>query len=253
MSPHTLSEGVRGYLAPLAQGALNLLFPPRCAGCDSFGSRFCRSCQAQVEPLLPPICWRCGRPNPPASVCPTCRRSVSDLSSIRSASLLDEPLRSAIHDFKYRGARELAGPLASLLLACWNRSHLSGDALVPVALHQRRRRERGYNQAALLARELGKRLDCPVMEGALRRDRETLPQVGLDARRRRENVTGAFCCTLGAVRELHIMLVDDVCTSGATLEACAAALRGDGQAASVRALTVARARGLDDRTTSATR
>ena len=252
MSPHQLSAGIRGYLAPLAQGALNLLFPPRCAACSSFGSRFCPSCQAQVEPLLPPICDRCGRPNPPASVCPTCRRSATALDSIRSASLLDEPLRSAIHHFKYQGARELAGPLASLLLACWSRCQLSADALVPVALHRRRRQERGYNQAALLARDLGKALDCPVIEGALQRDRETLPQVGLNARRRRENVTGAFSCTPGAVSGLRVVLVDDVCTSGATLEACAAALRTDGQAASVRALTVARARGLDDQTGSAT-
>jgi len=252
MSPHPLSVGVRGYLARLAQGALNLLFPARCAACDSFGSRFCLSCQAQVEPLLPPICDRCGRPNLPAIICPTCRRSATPLASIRSASLLDEPLRSAIHHFKYRGARELAGPLASLLIACWNRCQLSADALVPVALHRRRRQERGYNQATLLALHLGAALDRPVIEGILRRHRETLPQVGLNARRRRENVTGAFSCTPGAASNLRVILVDDVCTSGATLEACAAALRSDGRAASVRALTVARARGLNDQTGPAT-
>jgi len=250
MSPHPLSLGVRGFLAPLAQGALDLLFPPRCAACDSFGSRFCQSCQAQVEPLLPPVCRRCGRPNAPAVVCPTCRHSATSLVSIRSASLLDEPLRSAIHHFKYRGARELAGPLASLLLTCWARNHLSADALVPVALHPRRRQERGYNQATLLARDLGEALDCPVIEGTLQRNRETLPQVGLNALQRRQNVAGAFSCTSGAVVNLRVMLIDDVCTSGATLEACAAALWTDGQAASVRALTVARAKGLNDYTGS---
>jgi ComF family protein len=137
------------------------------------------------------------------------------------------------------------------MLDCWDRFHLSADALVPVALHRRRRRERGYNQATLLARELGRSLACPVMEDILRRDRPTLPQVGLNSRERRENVAGAFSCDKGAAQTLSIMLVDDVCTSGSTLEACASALRARGQATSVRALTVARARGLDDKTFSA--
>lgn len=251
MSPHLLSEGVRGYLAPLAQGALDLLFPPRCAACGSFGSRFCPTCLAQVEPLLPPVCRRCGRPGSPAHICRTCRGVATRLVSVRSAALLDEPLRSAIHEFKYRGARELAAPLAGLMMDCWYRFHLSADCLVPVALHRRRRRERGYNQATLLARELTKGLAFPVMEDLLRRDRPTLPQVGLNSRQRKENVAGAFSCDDGAAEGLRLMLVDDVCTSGATLEACASVLRAQGRATSVRALTVARARGLDDKTSSA--
>jgi ComF family protein len=164
---------------------------------------------------------------------------------------LDDPLRSAIHEYKYRGARELATPLAGLMLDCWHRNHLSADGLVPVALHRRRRRERGYNQATLLARELAQGLPCPMMEDVLHRDRPTLPQVGLNSHQRKENVAGAFSCAEGAVEGLRIMLIDDVCTSGATLEACASTLRAQGRAQSVRALTVARARGLDDRITSA--
>jgi len=248
MSLRTLSTGVRSVLQPLAHGALDLLFPPRCAACKRFGSRFCASCLAQVEPLLPPVCHRCGRPRRSDDICPTCRQAPASLDGIRSASLFDEPLRSAIHHFKYLGARELAQPLSTLLMDCWQRYSLSADLLVPVALHKRRVRDRGYNQSELLARELGALCKRPVETGTLRRVRDTLPQVTVGARQRQENVAGAFRCSSGAVRGLRVVLVDDVCTSGATLEACATALRAEGQAASVRALTVARARGLDDRT-----
>ena len=244
----SLIAGVRSQLAALAQGALDLLFPPRCVACGRFGSLFCASCLAQVEPLLPPMCKRCGRPTPSGSICSLCRRMPSALDGIRSAAMFEEPLRSAVHHFKYNNARELAAPLASLLRDCWHRLPLPGDVLLPVPLHERRRRERGYNQAALLARELGQLLDMPVIEEAVQRERQTLPQVGLSARERRENVAGAFHCPEGAMRGRRVVLIDDVCTTGATLGACATALRQDGQAAAVWALTVARARRLDDAT-----
>lgn len=242
----------RKYLAQLARGALDLLYPPRCAGCGRLGSLFCASCLAQVEPLRPPICEHCGRPASSVGLCPFCRRTPSALDGIRSAAIFKEPLRSAIHHFKYYGGQALAEPLASLLRDCWLRQSLPVDVLVPVPLHERRLQERGYNQAALLARELGRSLGLPVVEQVLHRVRETLPQVGLNARQRRENVAGAFHCLNGAMRGRSVLLIDDVCTTGATLEACAVALRQEGKAAAVWALTVARARGLDDGSLSLT-
>jgi ComF family protein len=114
------------------------------------------------------------------------------------------------------------------------------DVIVPVPLHPARLRRRGYNQAALLARELGRRVGLPVEERALQRVRATRSQMRLSAADRRRNVQGAFRCADGRVRGRRVLLLDDVCTTGATLEACADALRAGG-AESVWALTLARA------------
>lgn len=118
---------------------------------------------------------------------------------------------------------------------------MPADVIVPVPLHASRLRERGYNQAALLARELAQRAEIALNERTLVRKRATAPQVELSAKERRENVHDAFCCSDDGLAEKHVLLVDDVCTTGATLEACAIALRKSG-ARSVQALTLARAR-----------
>jgi len=165
---------------------------------------------------------------------------------MRSATMFDAPVRSAIHHLKYKNVRDLAQPLALLLVDAYRRMPLPADCIVPVPLHKRRARERGFNQSALLARELGQLTGLPVAHEALLRAKYTVPQIGLDARERVENVRDAFRCTAGAFSGQRVLLVDDVCTTGSTLEACAAALHEEGGAASVWALTVARARGLDD-------
>ncbi|MDY7080323.1 MAG: phosphoribosyltransferase family protein [Chloroflexota bacterium] len=115
------------------------------------------------------------------------------------------------------------------------------DIIVPVPLHIVRLQERGYNQAALLAREMAHQVGLTVDEQSLVRQRETASQVDLDARQRRQNVHAAFCCSGNGLVGRRVLLIDDVCTTGATLEACAAALY-EGGARSVQALTLARAR-----------
>jgi ComF family protein len=115
---------------------------------------------------------------------------------------------------------------------------LAADLIVPVPLHPKRQAERGYNQSALLARELSRQVGLPVAPAELVRTVRTRPQVGLNRDERRANIAGAFRCA-GKVTDLRIVLVDDVCTTGATLEACAAELRSAG-AAHVVGLTVAR-------------
>lgn len=255
MSPALLlrsrSTELRDRLAHWTRGALDLLYPPRCVGCGRHGSLFCAFCLARVELLRPPVCQRCGRPVSVAGLCSFCRHTPSVLDGIRAAAIFAEPLRSAIHHFKYENRQALAEPLTSLLQDCWQRQPFPADVLVPVPLHERRLRERGYNQAALLARELGRLLSLPVVEEAVRRERETRPQVGLTAPERRENVADAFHCSNGAMRGRRVLLIDDVCTTGATLEACTAALRQEGEAAAVWALAVARPWGLDDGSSAA--
>jgi len=233
--PHT-----REKLRSVWRILLDLIFPPRCVGCGRWGSLLCDHCLSAVSWLCPPVCTRCGRPQARSWLCPDCRRSSPPLSAIRSAVIFEGPLRQAILHLKYRGQRELAQPLGTLMARAWPRDAMRGDCLVPVPLHPSRERARGYNQSRLLAEALSEQIGLPVVHGAIRRIRATRPQVYLKARDRRENVKGAFVVDGTSLRGRRPILIDDVCTTGATLAACAEALWTAG-AEDVRAYTLARA------------
>ena len=134
----------------------------------------------------------------------------------------------------------MAKPLGGLMAAYWQQHPMTVDVIVPVPLHADRLRERGYNQAALLAHELARQARLAVDEQTLVRKRATASQIKLDAKQRKENVHDAFYCSDSSLAGKRVLLVDDVCTTGATLEACAIALQESG-ALSVQALTLARA------------
>lgn len=222
-------------------GLLDLLFPPRCVGCRQMGSYLCTRCQAELELLEPPLCPHCGRSNASGGLCPHCQRDPLQIDGVRSVAYLDGVLRQAIHCLKYNNLQELAIPLGRFMGEYWVRNHIPAEVIVPVPLHISRLRERGYNQAALLARELGKSIGLPVSENSLVRVRATRPQVDLNAQEREENVRNAFRCANTELKHKRVLLVDDVYTTGATLEACSVALRQVG-VRSVWALTLARAR-----------
>ncbi len=162
------------------------------------------------------------------------------VDSIRSVALFKGVLREAIHGLKYENVRDLAGCLGDMLADYWRDHNWSADALVPVPLHPRRQRERGYNQSLLLAKRVESETGVPVVSGVLRRHRYTMSQTHLGASERRENVAGAFSCVDDRLAGKSVVLVDDVCTTGSTLESCSVALYTGG-ARSVRALTLARA------------
>jgi ComF family protein len=189
---------------------LNLLFPPRCVGCGAHGAWLCPSCQDEILFFEPP--W------------PALLDEIDPLQGVRAAAHLSGPLRQAIHRFKYRGLRALSPVLGEMLFDCWDAEPWPVDVIVPVPLHPQRQRERGYNQSALLARELARHTGLPVAEGTLLRITPTPPQVGLKALERAENVRGAFRCQDDALAGKQVLLVDDVLTTGATLRACADAL-----------------------------
>jgi ComF family protein len=174
--------------------------------------------------------------------CGRCRRGLSAVGSGASLGPYEGALRTAIHELKYGGQRRVAARLAEAALGEAAVSALvePGAILVPVPLHPRRRRERGFNQSELLAREIGRRTGTPVAPAALVRRADTPAQTGLSAAARRANVKGAFAVRQRArVAGRVIVLVDDVLTTGATAQACARALR-EGGAADVRLLTMAR-------------
>ncbi|MGH2365338.1 MAG: ComF family protein [Chloroflexota bacterium] len=159
---------------------------------------------------------------------------------MRAAARYELLLREAIHRLKYSGHRGLAVELAAWLEVAAAAYMDQVEALVPVPLHPARQRARGYNQSALLARELGQRCHMPVEDELLARVVDTRDQVKLTRVERQRNVRGAFACARpSAVAGRSLLLVDDVCTTGSTLLACAAALTAAG-AGSVRAVVLAR-------------
>ena len=217
---------------------LDLLFPPRCAGCGRSGSWLCPACISEIEFIEPPLCSRCGLPSV-ESPCLSCRIDPLAIDGIRGVGYLRGPLKRAVYQFKYRQKRKLALPLADLMHHYLSENPLPAELIVPVPLHLDRLRERGYNQAALLARGLSERSGLPIEEESLVRIKETAPQVALKADERRKNVRGAFRGQDENLRDRQVLLIDDVCTTGATLEACAEALHEKG-ARSVWALVLAR-------------
>jgi ComF family protein len=200
----------------------------------------CATCWASVAVFSPPLCPRCGYPVSSSRVCVGCRE-LRALDRALALGPYEGVLRDVLHALKYAGRRSAAPVLATLLLErCPDILH-GADAIVPVPLHPWRGWTRGFNQAALIAVHLG----WPVWR-LLRRRRHTPPQAGLSAAERRRNVRDAFALTLRArtrrpslARAATLVLVDDVCTTGATLDACAAVLKAHG-AREVRALVVAR-------------
>jgi ComF family protein len=227
-------------IAHHAQRALlDLLFPPRCVTCRRVGEWFCVSCRAAVEKIQPPFCERCGRLLPQRE-CIYCQKLPLHIDGIRAVAFFEGNLREAIHAFKYKACTELAQIFGGMLSDYLSTHRLLVDAVVAVPLHAERERARGYNQSLLLARALAVQRQLPVWEKALMRVRDTRPQVELNASERRENVRAAFAAT-SRVAGARVLLIDDVCTTGATMDACSVALKDHG-AQSVWGLALARPR-----------
>lgn len=209
-------------------GLLGLLFPDRCVGCDATGSLLCADCCARLRPYPQGARQMAGRD----------LAAGGGLDDAAVAFVFEGPMRAAIHRLKYDRIRRMAEPLGDLLAEHLRRHPLPADALVPVPLHERRRAERGFNQSELIAQRLAAQTGL-LLTTALVRGRDTAQQVGLDAAARQGNVQGAFGWQGRRPPPPRLLLIDDVLTTGATLGACAEALRSAG-AREVRALVLAR-------------
>lgn len=227
-------------LVKLKGAALDLFFPQKCLGCEREGELLCAACRKALPRIVNPICPKCGRPQSSEIMCPGCTGWQASIDGIRSPLRFTGIVREAIHQLKYKNIRSLAEPLAAILTDYLIQNKIPAQILVPVPLHPKRLRERGYNQSSLLARKVGKWVNLPVKEDCLTRTKFITPQAktqSVDERRR--NVLNAFTCFNANMQNTQVLLIDDVSTSGATLNSCAQALKGAG-ASTVWALTLAR-------------
>jgi len=224
---------------------LDALFPLDCVAClqpvrgrTAALGPLCEACRATAAPPRPPLCPRCGVPLRSAGTavepetCGACRAHPPAFAVARGAAVYAPAdaragLVTALHAFKYRGERTLARPLAALITERLSIPH--GVLVAPIPLHRTRLRERRYNQAALLARALTERVPRPIALRAVVRRLPTAPQAGLDAAQRRANLADAFAVACPeAIANRHVLLIDDVITTGATADACARAVLAGG-------------------------
>jgi ComF family protein len=220
--------------------ALDLLFPRWCVGCGREGDFICPECLKSLPRITPPLCPRCGRPQLNAVVCPVCVGWQASIDGIRAPFRFDGAIRQAIHELKYNNLRAIAPLLGRWLADYLNTNPLPVEVLVPVPLHRKRLRERGYNQSRLLALELSRLSGLPLVDDCLVRELHTTPQARTNnVEERRRNVAEAFACRDRRLKDKKLLLIDDVATSGATLDACASALKESG-ASSVWGLVLAK-------------
>lgn len=259
-------EQIRGgpsalRLSRLGRALLDALFPLRCGACgawldaadpeDPLSRLLCPDCRASLRLIGGPVCSCCGQPFASEAVgdhlCGACLAHPPAYAMARSAGIYGPPLKTLIHKLKYRRQLRLARPLGEILGSAFRRhwQHREVDLIIPVPLHRRRLRERGFNQVQSMLRCWPHRFPAPspvpIAGDILVRVRHTASQAGLDRQERRRNMHGAFRVKRpGAVTGRSVLIVDDVMTTGATVAACAEALARGG-ARRVDVLTLARA------------
>jgi ComF family protein len=229
---------------PLIASLINILYPSRCPLCEGTSHKFicsplCKDCWSHIRQYTGPSCRICALPfsSELSSICAQCFQKLPPFSKVINFGIYEGALAEAIHQLKFQGVRRISKPLALLIS---NMSIPVVDGIVPVPLHIKSLRERGFNQSLLVARKLSRSLRIPLFMDMLIKKKETPPQIGLSARQRRGNIRNAFSVT-GDVKDMRILLFDDVMTTGATVRECSRELLKAG-AREVIVLTLARSR-----------
>ncbi|MCR4999608.1 MAG: ComF family protein [Lachnospiraceae bacterium] len=219
------------------EATLDLLFPPRCVGCDEVLSEenrksgFCNKCKENIHPVVEPLCRKCGKQIliEEAEYCRDCLRLPHHYNQGRGVFSYEGPMKDGMYRLKYGNRREYAKTIIRVALEQhedWLR-HMRPEVIVPVPVHPKKLRKRGYNQAEVLARELSNKTGIPV-EPLVERRVDTLPLKELTPEKRRKNLKNAFNIRKNGVKFKKVLIIDDIYTTGATVDAIAKLLLDSG-------------------------
>ena len=215
---------------------LQLIYPRRCPFCDEpvLGKEefVCADCKVRIRVVKEPYCMKCGKElnRSEAEYCADCKKYPHKYDRGRSLLVYEGPVKRSVYRFKYAGRKEYAGSYAGLMEAELGDfvREISPDALIPVPLHRKRFRKRGYNQAQLLAKEIGGRMGIPVLGATVQRVKNTVPLKTLERVRRQNNLKKAFKINGNDVKLNTVIIIDDIYTTGSTMDALSAVLRRAG-------------------------
>ena len=216
---------------------ITLLYPRRCPLCQDIltdkAALICMKCRTKAVPIRGPKCKTCGKPvaSLETEYCPDCQEKTHFFTSGRAVFLYEKEIRKSVYQFKFHNKREYAGFYVSEMervcgdeIRTWN-----PDVIIPIPMYKRKKRQRGYNQAQVIAQVIGKELDLPVVEDLLIRNRKTVAQKQLGSRERAKNLENAFKISQRWINKQEtlkkILLVDDIYTTGSTLDVCAKVLK----------------------------
>jgi len=201
------------------------VYPPECAGCGRIGYRFCPQCLSEVNIFTGNHCLTCGRSIPSTQkYCPTCKESKSAIIDLCSWAKFEGPLREAIHRFKYQQNIALGDYFSEFLLTLIEKRRWEFDLVVPVPVSKSRLKTRGYNQSALISRPIARYFSVDHSNHVLMRVKETESQFSLTAIERYHNMEDAFLGFPAKLNDRRVLVVDDIITTGATMNQCAKAL-----------------------------
>lgn len=229
---------IRNFLQTMKKAdekILDLLYPPRCPICDKVilpKDNICPACRKKIHTTAEPVCMKCGKPlsNERKEYCFNCGKRNYNFTQGKALWIYEKEVKMSVYRFKYQNKREYGKVYASEIVKRYGGwiENKKIQAIIPIPLHRNRKRKRGYNQAEVLAKEIGRILDLPVDTKLLIRVRDTKPQKMLDDAERKNNLKKAFKITENIVQLNHILLIDDIYTTGSTLDAAASALKAAG-------------------------
>lgn len=223
---HTEKKKIRQWMDIAKEGLLDFVYPPRCPGCDKLlfgGEIICTECCTKIRRVSEPVCKRCGKPieNERAEYCRDCISRQHKFRQGKAVFIYEGRMKLSMYRFKYSNKREYArfyAEEAVRLYGGWIEQK-EIDVIVPIPMYIGKKRRRGYNQAEVFARALGKKTGIAVETEIVKRVRDTTPQKELNDRERRKNLKNAFQLTSDIVKYKKIMLVDDIYTTGSTMDA----------------------------------
>jgi len=224
---------------------IDWFYPPSCCSCEKIGKLVCDDCYSNLQTSSINACKFCGEPLKKSGICLNCQTHSPHFHKLRFLGYFTGPLRDAVHSLKYQRNLGLGEFFSIPLSQVIQREKWQIDLITAVPLNKKRLKERGFNQAEILAKPVARKLGILYASNLIRRIKDTNSQVGLSLQERHDNMTGAFISTPSLVKNKTILIIDDVATTGSTMDACAKALM-DAGTKKVFDLTLAKTAGMRD-------